>query len=92
MIASENANSENSVLRAKVESMTAELNEYKKRMSLMSVGRSNSQAPVQPWGSAFISNINDVNFQFEFPKFGVLPGQQQQQQPKQPPTPAASTS
>lgn len=27
-----------------------------------------------PFGSAAINNLSDVNFQFEFPKFGMLPG------------------
>ncbi|KAK3692649.1 transcription factor PAP1-domain-containing protein [Podospora appendiculata] len=70
---SEAANHENGLLRAKVDKMTMELNEYKKRVSLIANSR---QAPRQipPWGSQFINNINDVNFQFEFPKFGNLPG------------------
>ena len=87
--ASENASNENSQLRARIETMTAELNEYKKRMSLVPTSRSNSQGPTIPWGSAFISNINDVNFQFESPKFGVLPGPQPT---KQTPAPAASAT
>ncbi|ETS78201.1 hypothetical protein PFICI_10263 [Pestalotiopsis fici W106-1] len=74
--ASEATHNENSQLRAKVEKMTTELNEYKKRLSLVN----NSTRPAatnnrgQVFGSNLVNNLNDVNFQFEFPKFGVLPG------------------
>lgn len=72
---SEAANSENDALRARVEKMTVELNEYKKRLSLLSSGRPVHQGPAAPhFGSLFVNNLNDVNFQFEFPKFGNLPG------------------
>ncbi len=54
--------------------MTVELNEYKKRVTLMASSRSPAQGPPRPFGQAFVNNINDVNFQFEFPKFGALPG------------------
>ncbi|KAH8897056.1 PAP1-domain-containing protein [Thozetella sp. PMI_491] len=72
--ASQATNNENEVLRAKVDRMTVELNEYKKRVTLMATSRSSSQGPPKPFGQPFINNINDVNFQFEFPKFGALPG------------------
>ncbi|CAK7219305.1 DNA-binding transcription factor yap1 [Sporothrix bragantina] len=73
--ASETANSENGVLRAQVEKMTVELNEYKKRMELLSRSRSTyPQGGRQVFGNSMINNINDVSFQFEFPKFGQLPG------------------
>jgi AP-1-like factor len=72
---SEAANNENETLRAKVEKMTVELNEYKKRLSMLSSGRPVTQGPAAPtFGSLFVNNLNDVNFQFEFPKFGSLPG------------------
>ncbi|KAH8816154.1 BAP1, transcription factor bZIP [Xylogone sp. PMI_703] len=75
--ASESANHENSILRAQIEKLTGELREYKKRLSLAS-------AAARPLGSASYPNymagrgsaassINDVNFQFEFPRFGRLP-------------------
>jgi AP-1-like transcription factor len=73
--ASESTNHENSRLRAQVERMTAELNEYKSKVSLMTNNRSyNHPKPQSGFGHAAISNLSDVNFQFEFPKFGVLPG------------------
>lgn len=71
---SETANNENEALRAKVDKMTTELNEYKKRVSLLSSGRPVPQGPASAFGSLFVNNLNDVNFQFEFPKFGSLPG------------------
>jgi AP-1-like factor len=54
--------------------MTVELNEYKKRLSMLSGGRPVPQGPASAFGSLFVNNLNDVNFQFEFPKFGSLPG------------------
>ncbi|RFU78310.1 bzip transcription factor ap-1 [Trichoderma arundinaceum] len=71
--ASEATNHENSMLRAQVERITAELNHYKQRMTLVSP-KSSTQTRAPPFGSAAINNINDVSFQFEFPKFGTLPG------------------
>jgi len=71
--ASEASNHENSLLRAKVEQMTAELNEYKKRVSLMANSRPALQSN-RTFGSALVPNINDVNFQFEFPRFGPSAG------------------
>lgn len=74
--ASESVNHENQLLRAKVDKMTVELNEYKKRVTIMA----NSSRPpalgttMKPFGHPVVNNISDVNFQFEFPKFGVLPG------------------
>lgn len=73
---SEAANNENEALRAKVDRMTVELNDYKKRVSLLSSGRPVHQGPAAPFGTHFVNNLNDVNFQFEFPKFGSLPGPQ----------------
>ncbi|KAL1875820.1 DNA-binding transcription factor yap1 [Diaporthe australafricana] len=75
--ASAQSNHENSVLRAQVEKMTTELGEYKKRLSSMVNTRPASLSgggPRPTFGNAVINNLNDVNFQFEFPKFGQLPG------------------
>ncbi|KAJ4393208.1 DNA-binding transcription factor yap1 [Gnomoniopsis smithogilvyi] len=73
--ASQSTNQENSKLRAQVEKMTLELAEYKKRLSLVSNTRTHNLAGKHPtFGNAVIGNLNDVNFQFEFPKFGQLPG------------------
>lgn len=70
--ASQAANHENERLRAKVERMTAELAEYKKRVSNFPTSARGS-GPAGPFGASLTRGINDVNFQFEFPKFG-LPG------------------
>lgn len=62
--------------------MTVELTEYKKKVSLMVNSRASNVSTKRPtFGHAVIGNLNDVNFQFEFPKFGQLPG----------PTPSPST-
>ncbi|KAK4665882.1 DNA-binding transcription factor yap1 [Podospora pseudopauciseta] len=72
--ASETHNKEKQALRAQVDKMTVELNEYKKRLSALSNGRPSYQGPTKLFGAPFLQNMNDVNFQFEFPKFGTLPG------------------
>ncbi|KAL2174464.1 transcription factor PAP1-domain-containing protein [Thermothelomyces heterothallicus CBS 202.75] len=71
---SEAANNENEALRAKVEKLTVELNEYKKRLSALTGGRPVQQGVAAHFGNLFLNNLNDVSFQFEFPKFGSLPG------------------
>ncbi|RYO75269.1 hypothetical protein DL766_003277 [Monosporascus sp. MC13-8B] len=74
--ASAAANNENSQLRAQIEKMTVELGEYRKRLTLLgNAPRSASAASRhQSFGQSAIQNLGDVNFQFEFPKFGTLPG------------------
>jgi len=77
--ASESANHENSILRAQIEKMSTELREYKKRVSLTGSSTRNSTNGLPPYlaGKGLnntISHPNDVNFQFEFPRFGRLPG------------------
>ncbi|KAK4229384.1 transcription factor PAP1-domain-containing protein [Podospora fimiseda] len=73
--ASEASNREKELLRSKIDKMTVELNEYKKRVSALANGsRPSYPGSVPPFGSSFVQNLNDVNFQFEFPKFGQLPG------------------
>lgn len=71
---SQSANSENAALRTQVDKLTIELNEYRKRLTSLPNGRPPARAPATPFGSLFVNNLNDVNFQFEFPKFGALPG------------------
>ncbi|KAG9243881.1 BAP1, transcription factor bZIP [Calycina marina] len=80
--ASENANHENSILRAQIEKMSIELQEYRKRVALNGNPRNpslNSGLPAYLAnkginGNSTANNPNDINFQFEFPKFGRLPG------------------
>ncbi|KAK1689056.1 transcription factor PAP1 [Colletotrichum godetiae] len=82
--ASKDVNSENSQLKAKIDRMTSELNEYKTKIAAMSTRSvSHSKSPMG-FGSSAIGNLSDVNFQFEFPKFGVLPGSQMPNKPAQP--------
>ncbi|RDA88048.1 hypothetical protein CP532_5294 [Ophiocordyceps camponoti-leonardi (nom. inval.)] len=70
--ASEAANHENSKLRLQIDGITAELNHYKQRLAAL-----NSTTPKVltsdglPLGTALIGNITDLNFPFEFPKFGA---------------------
>lgn len=77
--ASEAANNENSKLRAQVERMTVELNQYKQKMTFNSSTKS-SPRDKNPFGESALNHLNDVSFQFNFPKFGVLPGAHQNPQ------------
>ncbi|TVY31862.1 AP-1-like transcription factor napA [Lachnellula subtilissima] len=79
--ASESANHENSILRAQVDKMTVELVEYRKRVSTNGgIARNsslNNGLPPYLAGKGLnggLNNPNDVNFQFEFPRFGRFPG------------------
>ncbi|KAI0408489.1 PAP1-domain-containing protein [Xylaria palmicola] len=67
---------ENSQLRTQIEKLTVELEQYKKKLTVLSRSRPATRTSLSnsTFGSAAIQNINDVNFQFEFPKFGVFPG------------------
>ncbi|KAK7509194.1 AP1-like transcription factor [Phyllosticta citriasiana] len=70
--ASDATNHENGLLRAQVERLQMELREYRKRLSLNAsgVGKTPSGFP------SLLSNASPGanNFQFEFPRFGGLPG------------------
>ena len=63
--ASEAANHENTQLRAQVERMSVELKQYKQKMALMS--SKTSLREKVPFGNAAVSNLGDVNFEFNFP-------------------------
>lgn len=68
---------ENGLLKAQVERLQVELREYRKRLSLNS-GASRSP-PLTATGQQNRSNSNPSyggGFQFDFPKFGALPGSQ----------------
>ncbi|KAF2744606.1 PAP1-domain-containing protein [Sporormia fimetaria CBS 119925] len=71
--ASDAANQENGVLRAQVQRLQMELREYRKRLSLNSAG---VNRPVSYTGgfTGLLGNGAANNFQFDFPKFGGLPG------------------
>ncbi|KAF2212241.1 hypothetical protein CERZMDRAFT_111987 [Cercospora zeae-maydis SCOH1-5] len=69
---------ENGLLRAQVERLQRELREYRKRLSLNS-GAVRSSPPLNPMNSQQPSSSGTAygaNFQFDFPKFGALPGSQ----------------
>ncbi|KAK1755728.1 putative transcription factor pap1 protein [Echria macrotheca] len=69
--ASQAANHENEKLRAQVDKMTVEIMEYKKKFSTMASG-ARPRAGTGVFGAPLTSGIGDVNFQFEFPKFGAM--------------------
>jgi len=71
--ASDAANQENGLLRGQVQRLQMELREYRKRLSLNSTGI-NRTAPTGGF-SSMLTNTNS-SFQFEFPRFGGLPGSQ----------------
>jgi AP-1-like factor len=85
--ASETANHENSLLRAQIEKMSMELREYKKRLALNGGGGSLGGG-IPPYlagkgfGSHAVNNPNNVNFQFEFPRFGRIAGATTKESPK----------
>lgn len=74
--ASSAVNNENSQLKSQIEKLTVELNEYKKRVTLLGSGarQASSGSRNQSFGASALQNLNDVNFQFEFPKFGTVNG------------------
>ncbi|KAF2262004.1 PAP1-domain-containing protein [Lojkania enalia] len=73
--ASDAANHENGLLRAQVQRLQMELREYRKRLSLNSTGLNRSPPINGGFSSLFNgSGTNTSNFQFEFPRFGGLPG------------------
>jgi AP-1-like factor len=71
--ASDAANHENGLLRAQVQRLQMELREYRKRLSLNSAGL-NRSPPIAGGFSSLLGGGPTTNFQFEFPKFGGLPG------------------
>ena len=69
---------ENGMLKAQVERLQVELREYRKRLSLNS-GAARSSPPLTAYTGQNRSASNSLsggNFQFDFPKFGALPGSQ----------------
>ncbi|PSN73417.1 PAP1-domain-containing protein [Corynespora cassiicola Philippines] len=73
--ASDSANHENGLLRAQVQRLQMELREYRKRLSLNSTAVNRSPPIASGFSSLLGANgANNSNFQFEFPRFGGLPG------------------
>jgi AP-1-like factor len=73
--ASDASNHENGLLRAQVQRLQMELREYRKRLSLNSAGI-NRSPPITGGFSSLLGNSGSStsNFQFDFPRFGGLPG------------------
>lgn len=74
---SESTNHENSLLRAQVDRLQVELREYRKRLSWISSGNGVSPSLgslANGANSRSKSGLNNNDFNFEFPKFGDLPG------------------
>jgi AP-1-like factor len=72
--ASEAANHENAMLRAQVDQMNSELTQYKQKMTLLASSNKTSPRESMTMANAGVAQLSDVSFQFEFPKFGMLPG------------------
>ncbi|OCK84647.1 PAP1-domain-containing protein [Lepidopterella palustris CBS 459.81] len=73
--ASDAANHENGLLRAQVQRLQTELREYRKRLSLHSTSVSRSPPTIGGFPPYMAGNgATANNFQFEFPRFGGLPG------------------
>ena len=76
------------MLRAQVERMTTEILQYKQRVAVNAdPSKSVSKGANAGFGKPALNNLGDVNFQFEFPKFGVLPGPKKQLSMPQPISP-----
>ena len=71
---SASANREKDALRSQLDKVTMELNDAKKRLSMSTLSKAPMGGSRTTFGNPIFNNINDVNFQFEFPKFGQLPG------------------
>lgn len=71
--ASESANHENGVLRAEVDQLQTELQEYRKRLSINGngLGRSPPSSVAPGLGRKSYNNSSNDDFQFEFPIFGT---------------------
>lgn len=67
---------ENGLLRAQVQRLQAELGEYKKRMSYASGGIAAHSPPSVARVVSRSNSNSQTDFQFDFPKFGALPGNQ----------------
>lgn len=67
---------ENGLLKAQMERMRIELLEYRKRFSLQSGANRSPTLAASSGQSRSLSGSYGNNFQFDFPKFGELPGSQ----------------
>jgi AP-1-like factor len=79
---SESATSENQALRQQIKSLTSELEAYKRKVQLLGQQRSVTRDRLSGgFGASAVNSLNDVQFQFEFPRFGYLPGPPMNQKP-----------
>jgi AP-1-like factor len=78
--ASDASNHENGLLRGQVNRLQTELREYRKRLSLNSIGVHRTTPPASGFSSLLNTNTNansnNNSFSFDFPRFGGLPGAQ----------------
>ncbi|KAI5199926.1 PAP1-domain-containing protein [Aureobasidium subglaciale] len=74
--AQEHDKHENGILRAQVQRLQSELGEYKKRMSYSSGGITTHSPPSAGRAGSRSNSNSQTDFQFDFPKFGALPGNQ----------------
>lgn len=74
--ASESVNHENGKLRAQVDRLNTELQEYRKRLSLNGTGGGRSPPSATGFSTQSRNHYSNSqnDFQFAFPKFGDLPG------------------
>ncbi|PFH59558.1 hypothetical protein XA68_12190 [Ophiocordyceps unilateralis] len=68
--ASEAANHENSKLRTQLNGITTELNHYKQRLAVLTNTTKAVPRDGMPLSNPLLGNLADLNFPFEFPKFG----------------------
>ncbi|KAI9709803.1 MAG: DNA-binding transcription factor yap1 [Chrysothrix sp. TS-e1954] len=74
--ASESANHENGILRAQVDRLQTELKEYRKRISFTGTTSSSPPRTTFPPLGKSSTGAGLVDFDFDFPRFGSLPGSQ----------------
>ena len=70
---------ENGLLKAQIDRLQTELRDYRKRLSLNGGSGAKRSPPLSGLNNPTRSNSNPSygnNFQFDFPKFGALPGSQ----------------
>lgn len=69
--ASEAANHENTKLRAQLDRITTELNQYKQRLAVLANANTTLPRDKLTVGNTALNNFGDVNFQLELPNFGI---------------------
>ncbi|KAI0547131.1 hypothetical protein F4679DRAFT_555408 [Xylaria curta] len=81
--ASSATNDENTQLRSQLEELTVNLEQYKKTLSVSSSTlRPLTSSSRDYTSSSAVHNMNDVNLQFEAPRFSMFPGPSSKLQPE----------